>query len=399
MPWLNYGFGVSWEDVGDAVRDRVMEVVQSSPELRAWSGEVLVGETSLERFQSLVGALNERVERGDSELSVGETAAQSFNRRRGNRLGIIATVLAEAGWDVDLVLTRPWSDRDQRLQVPTLDAFPVALLRATIDGEEIWFDSREERRGVNHIHPLFQGSDGLVLPVTRANVPVSRIETLPTFANPDLVEELTVQAAVDGGGLARIAFTMPLRGGQAGQLLERVASVPQDQVEMVYRQIALALFSGADQVSGEIEETAGGATIHLDVTVPGACDTEGDEMVCRSLILANPLVPTLARLPERTYPLMLRLPIERRVELDLTPPSGWRAKPRRPRRLETRWGSVAETLGDADNPSRSVLRIALPAQTVSPEEYRDFARFCQAVDELTTRPPRLERIDARPSAR
>ena len=24
MPWLNYGFGVSWQDVGDAVRDRVL---------------------------------------------------------------------------------------------------------------------------------------------------------------------------------------------------------------------------------------------------------------------------------------------------------------------------------------------------------------------------------------
>jgi tetratricopeptide (TPR) repeat protein len=398
MPWLNYGFGVSWEDVGDAVRDRVMDVVRSSPELREWSREVFVGESSLERFQSLVDALNERVERGDSELSVGETAAQSFNRRRGNRLGIIATVLAEAGWDVDLVLTRPWSDRDQRLQVPTLDAFPVALLRATFDGEEIWFDSREDRRGVNHVHPLFQGSDGLVLPVTRAHLPVSRIETLPTFANPDLVEELTVHAAVDADGLARIAFTMPLRGGQAGQLLERVASVPQDQVGMVYRQIALALFSGADQVSGDIEETTGGATIHLDITVPGACDAEGHEMVCRSLILANPLVPTLARLPERTYPLMLRLPIERRIELELTPPSGWRTEPRRPRRLETRWGSVGETLADAENSNRSVLRIALPAQTVSPEEYRDFARFCQAVDELTTRPPRLERIETPPPA-
>jgi hypothetical protein len=39
-----------------------------------------------------------------------------------------------------------------------------------------------------------------------------------------------------------------------------------------------------------------------------------------------------------------------------------------------------------------VLDIALPAQTVAPDDYRAFARFCQAIDELTTRPPSLERI-------
>jgi hypothetical protein len=392
MPWLNYGFGVSWQDVGDAVRDRVLAVLRSSPELREWSRTVLVGETPEEQFRSLVHALIETVESGGGDISVGETAGESFNRRRGNRLGIIAAVLEEAGWGVDLVLTRPWTDRDQRLQVPTLDAFPVALLRLAHAGDEIWFDSREEGRGINHIHPLFQGSDGLILPLSAPRQSVARIETLPSFPNPDLVEEFTVRAVVDPEGLARIAFAMPLRGGQAGRLLETVETVPQDQVGMVYRQMALALFPGADTVDGEIEKTEEGATVHLDIAVPGACDAEDDELVCRSLILTNPLVPTLARLPERTYPLMLRVPIERQIALDLVSPPGWRAKGRSPRRLDAKWGSVSETLEEVDGSRRSVMRIGLPAQTVAPEDYRDFARFCQAVDELTTRPPRLERV-------
>jgi hypothetical protein len=396
MPWLNYGFGVTWQDVGDAVRDRVLSIMQSTPELREWSRTALTGETAEESFRSLVSALVETVDSGNSELSVDETAGASFNRRRGNRLGILATVLAEAGWNVDLVLTRPWTDRDQRLQVPTLDAFPIALLRAEIDGEEVWFDSREEVRGVNHIHPLFQGSDGLGLPLADPRQPVVRIETLPSFPNPDLVEELRARAVVDPEGLARITFTMPLRGGQAGRLLERVESVPQDQVEMVYRQMALAIFPGADAVEGSIEKSEAGASVHLEVTVPGACEAEGGDLVCRSLVLANPMVPTLARLPERTYPLMLRVPIERRIELVLVPPPGWRAKSRAPRRLDTGWGAVSETLEEIDGSQRAVLRIALPAQTVATEDYPQFARFCQAVDELSTRPPRLERVPARP---
>lgn len=391
MPWLNYGFGVSWQDVGDAVRDRMLPVLRSSPELREWIQEVLVGKTPEEQLNSLVDALVETVERGNGDLSVADTAGESFGRRRGNRLGIIASVLVEAGWDVDLVLTRPWTDRDQRLQVPTLDAFPVALLRVAHGGDEIWLDSREERRGVGSIHALFQGSDGLVLPLSNPRQPVVRIETLPTFPNPDLVDELAVRAAVDADGGAHIAFTMPLRGGQATGLLERLESVPEDQVGMVYRQMALSMFSGADTVDGEVEKTEDGATIRLDITVPGACDAENGELVCRSLILANPVVPMLARLPERTYPLMLRLPIERRIQLDLVPPPGWEPKNRRPRHLDAKWGSVSETLEPVDGSLQSNLHISLPAQTVSPADYPAFARFCQAVDELATRPPRLER--------
>jgi hypothetical protein len=392
MPWLNYGFGVSWQDVGDAVRDRMLPVLRSSPELREWKREVLVGETPEEQLRSLVDALVEIVERGNGEISVMETAGESFDRRRGNRLGIVAAVLVEAGWDVDLVLTRPWTDRDQRLQVPTLDAFPVALLRVAHGGDEIWFDSREERGGVGSIHVLFQGSDGLVLPLSDPHQPVVRIETLPKFSNPDLVDELAVRATVDAEGGAQIAFTMPLRGGQAARLLERVESVPEDQVGMVYRQMAVSMFSGADTVEGEIEKTEDGATIRLDISIPGACETENGELVCRSLILANPVVPTLARLPERTYPLMLRIPMERRIQLDLEPPPGWSPKKRQPRRLDAEWGSVSETLETVDGARRSVLRISLPAQTVLPANYPAFARFCQALDELATRPPRLARV-------
>jgi hypothetical protein len=392
IPWLNYGFGVSWQDVGDIVRDRVLAMQRSSPELREWSRDVLVGATPKEQLQSLVDALMEAVESGDGELSVGATAGESFSRRRGNRLGIVATVLVDAGWDVDLVLTRPWTDRDRRLRVPTLDAFPAAMLRVAHGGENIWFDSREEGSGVGHIHALFQGSDGLVLPLSDARRPVERIETLPTFPNPELVDEMVAHAVVNADGAAHIVFTTRVRGTQAGRLLERVESIPQDQVAMVYRQMALALFPGTDTVDGAIDKTDTGVTVRLEIKVPGACEVENGEFVCRSLALSNPLVPTLASLPERSYPLVLRIPIERRVELDITPPAGWRLTSRPPRRLDSEWGSVAESLAPTDGGRRSILRVTLPAQTVAPENYLAFARFCQAVDELTTRPPRLERI-------
>ncbi len=392
MPWLNYGFGVTWQDVGDIVRDRVLPVLRTSAELRAWGAAALSGEGAEEQVRALVDALVETVEAGETDFAVGTAAGESFANRRGNRLGILAAVLAEAGWQVDLVLTRAWNERGMRLTVPTLDAFPVAVLRVGHDDDEIWIDMREERRGVNHINPLFQGADGLILPLTDPQIPVTQIDRLPTFANPDLVEEVTVKAVVSASGDARITFRLPLRGGQAEQLLERVDSVPSDQTAMIYRQMAVSLFPGADEVSGEIERGDGGAVILLELTAPRACEEEDGDLVCRSLVLSNPVVPVLASLPERRYPLVLRLPIERRLQLDLVAPDGWAVAARPPRRLTTELGSVEETLSTADGAQRSMLHILIPPQRVEPADYAAFARFCQALDELTTRPPRLESL-------
>jgi len=391
MPWLNYGFGVTWQDVGDAVRDRVLPVLRTSPELREWSRPLLEGESAADELRALVTALIDTVEPGGGELAVGTAAADSFRRRRGNRLGILAAVLADAGWEVDLVLARAWTERGQRLGVPTLDAFPAALLRLESGGDELWVDIREESRGVNHINPIFQGSDGLVLPLTRPQTPVTLMEELPAFPNPDLEETVTVHAEISAEGDARIAFRMPLRGVQADRLLERVESVPVDQEGMIYRQLAVSLFAGASAVEGNIERSPDGAVIHLDMLVPHACEAENGELVCRSLVLAHPLVPMLASLPERNYPLVLRVPIERRLELDLVSAPGWEPVYYAPRRLEAQWGSVDEDLQNETGSLRSTLHIVLPAQTVATENYPTFARFCQAIDELSTRPPRLRR--------
>lgn len=391
MPWLNYGFGVTWEDVGDTFRDRLLGVLRTSPELRRWSREQLVGETPRERVRSLVAGLVETLEAGNAEIAFDTAAADSFAVRRGNRLGVLAAVLAEAGWEVDLVLARPWTERGQRMTVPTLDAFPAALLRVEREGTELWLDMREEVRGVGHINPVLQGGDGLLLPLSRPQAPVTRIDRLPLFDNPDLIEEIVLRVAVDSDGDARIAFEMALRGSQAEQLEERLTTVPEDQVNMVYRQIAAAIFPGASTVVGAIDDSGNTSLLSLDLEVDGACDPLGGTLECRSLVLSNPLVPLFATLPQRTYPLVLRVPIERRTELEVTAPPGWRVEDRPPRRLETEWGSVAETLERSGRSWHSTLRVRLPRQTVATEDYGSFARFCRAVDELTSRPPVLER--------
>ena len=217
------------------------------------------------------------------------------------------------------------------------------------------------------------------------------LDALPTFDTPDLVEDLGVRAEVNAAGDARIAFRMALRGGRAEQLKERIETVPVNQVSMVYQQMASSIFAGASMVEGRIADEGDESFIELEMLVEGACDAIDSTLECRSLVLGNPLVPLFASLPERTYPLVLQVPLERRTVLEITAPEGWQLEERSPRRVETGWGSVHETIERTDSTVRSRLTVALPRQTVSTDDYPAFARFCLAVDELISRPPTLVR--------
>ena len=147
LPWLTYGFGVSWEDVGDLVRDRMLKALKNTPELQRWGRANLVGDSSFGRVESLVEALVAEVEAGPRVLDLAMTAGENFSLRRGNRLAVVASVLVEAGWGVDLVLTRPLRFARTHLGVPNMDTFGIPLLRAEYEGEVVWLDLEEQRRG------------------------------------------------------------------------------------------------------------------------------------------------------------------------------------------------------------------------------------------------------------
>jgi hypothetical protein len=391
LPWVTYGFGVDWSDVGDAVRDQVLPVLRDSHELRAWSEPLVAEGDAVEVVRRLVAAVCDEVERGPVDLDLRTTAGASFGRRGGNRLAIVASVLDRAGFEVDLVLARPLELAGTHLGVPSMDAFHLPVLRAVRDDDVVWLDLSEERRGVDHLAAVLQGSDGLVLPLSSPARPVSLLPELPSFANPDLEERLTLHARVLDSGTALMEFEMPMRGAQAERLLQQVRSVPEERVPMVYRQLAASLFPAAEDVEGELNRVGERVVLTFDATLPGACEVGEQAMVCRAMVLAKPLAPVLTPLPERRFPLVIALPVLQRVELDLALPEGW-APAARPRRLETSWGSVTEELEVEHGRLHSVLSLRIDARVVDPADYPEFARFCHAVDELMSRAPRLQRV-------
>jgi hypothetical protein len=390
LPWISYSFGVSWQDVGDTVRDRLLWLLVPSAELTAWSRPLLAAPEPEVAVRTLVDGLLDEVEAGRGPLDLSSTAAESFSRKRGGQLVILAAALAEAGWEVDLVMARPRPLAGRHLAVPTFETFIEPVLRVRRGGDEVWIDLEERERGVGRIRQILQGGDGLVIPLTRPETPVSLMAELPQFDNPEFQQQVHLDATVSEAGDARVVFEMPLGGAEGARLVEHIEGVPADRAAQSYQQMAGNLFPGATGVEGSVDPTGDGALLRLELELPAACERSGDRMECRGLVVSRPLVPSLASLPERRYPLVLDLPITERVEIAMRLPEGW-VDARSPRRLETDWGSVTETLALDGGVHRSVLTLRVPARTVSPEQYPQFARFCQAVDELTSRPPVIQR--------
>ncbi len=390
LPWVSYSFGVTWQDVGDIMRDRMLWVFRTSPELRDWSAPILAETDDEAAVRSLVEGVLDEVAAGRRDMDLSITAGQGFSRREGNRLGIIAAALIAAGWDVDLVLGRPAPLAGVHLEVPTLETFGEPLLRVQRDSGQIWIDLEERLAGVNHIQPIYQGGDGLVLPLSDPNRPVTFLAELPSFPNPAYRQRISLAASIDAAGGASLDFVMPLEGSDGEQLVAQIESIPADRVEQLFVRMANNLFPGAAEVTGSVETSGVDTQLRLELRLPGACDRTGERMVCRGLVIARPLVPSLASLPAREYPLELRMAITERVVTEILPPAGWIVD-RPPRRLSSPWGSLEEELGVDGDWHRSVMTLEVPARTVSPEEYPAFARFCQAVDELASRPPTIVR--------
>ena len=392
LPWVTYGFGVTWETVGDIVRDRILALMPGSPELSAWAAPLLAGPSPLEtRLRRLVASLVETVDRGNALLDPSSTAGVAFSLRRGNRLGILISVLRENGLATDLVLSRPLAYARTHLEVPGMDIFGVPLLKVRQGGETVWIDLAEETAGVGHIRPEFQGSDGLLLPMGDPAARCRYLETLPRFPNPDLAERIRLQGRILPDGSADLSVEINLRGERGHRMVDAVRSLPEDRVAMLYEQIASGMFTGATGVRGAILDPDGTPRLSLSLHVDGACETDaGGAMSCTQLNLARPLSDALASLPERRFPLVLQLPVVRIQETDLELPDGWTADPS-PRKLETPWGRLEETRSVSGGRLHSELRLSIPAQKVPPERYPEFARFCHEADRLMTRPVRIFR--------
>ena len=203
---------------------------------------------------------------------------------------------------------------------------------------------------------------------------------------------LGVVAVLAADGSASVELEMPVKGKRAEAMLRRLKSLPHAQEAQEYIRLAGNLFPSSHSVHGSTEPTESGIIIRLEMVVDGLCSPRPEGFECRDLVPVRALAPALASLPERRYPLILQIPVVQHMDLHLTPPPGF-GYDKPPRRITSQWGSIDETLVVEEGWLTSKLTLHLQAQTITPDEYPAFARFCTAADELMLRPLVLRRSD------
>jgi len=392
LPWVCWGSGVSWEDIGDSIREKFLPVLRSSPELDEFVRKNLEGETGEKAIRNLFSALLEKIEHGNSDLDLGSTIGESFSRASGNRLGILAGGLVTMGYRVDLVLTRPTPLAHRHTTVPMMETFTIPVLRVRTGDHDMWLDPSEGAGGAGYLSPDVQDSDGLLIPLSDASQPVEILPRLPVFPNPMLEDRTEIRARINPDGSGRIEFSTWVTPPNAGKLAERLKGIPSDMLGPVYQRLISRYFPGAEKVDGSYQKLPDGRLkIGISFESDHACDVEDNEMECRSLIVSESLAPILASLPRRETPLILQVPIIRLIRLSITAPRGWVVDFGSQRRFSTRWGTVEEKLDREGENISSEIRLEIPALNVSPTDYAEFSRFLRAVDELLLRPPHLRR--------
>lgn len=393
LPWVTYGFGLSWQDVGDSIREKLIPVLRGSPELDSFVRTYLDGSDDHEALHRLVQALLEKVKAGRAGLDLTSSIGESFSKGAGNRLAILAGCLLSSGYEVDLVLSRPTPMSGAHLVVPSLDVFSLPLLRVHWGNELIWIDLSEEINGLGHISPSVQASDALVIPLGNPSTDVQLLKKLPVYENPMLEDQSELHAVIAEDGSARVDFNSWVTPPSAQDLKQKLDSVPTEMMGPVFQRLASRYFPGASSVEGHYHTLADGRLkITFSFDFSSACEPEADSMSCRGLLIAEPLAPVLASLPKRETPLILQIPVIRILDFSIEAPAGWRVSQAPPRKLESKWGEIHEDLRRRENLLDSRLRLEIPATTVSPREYPEFSRFCRATDELLLRPAELHRV-------
>ncbi len=198
--FVGIGTGASWAAIATGYRALVEERLAKTVPLPA----VVRGPTPRATVDRLVAWLHAQVRYTGIELSdsaiipfaPADTLARGFGDCK-DKATLLVALLRGAGIDADLALlsTGPGWDTDPAL--PGMGWFDHAIVRAIVDGKDLWIDATEDRLPAGQLPVRDQGRRALIIAAgTRA------LTSIPTSAPADnrIRERRTYQLAERGAG-------------------------------------------------------------------------------------------------------------------------------------------------------------------------------------------------------
>lgn len=383
LPHLTFGVRAGWEPFFERLIDSTMASAPRDPAAERLVGEILgerLDASVEEKARRLHRWVLENIEDGNSR----ELAPLQLAARAGSRNLVLRYLLELAGIEARLATARVLGGRTPgALQRDDVYGAALVMLRRE-DGTPFFATAEDRKSPFGYIHPALRGQEAIVL---EPGAPRVRIGDQ---GSQDL-REIRADVTLLTDGSARIEVEERLHGlfgiGWRGNLEQ----IPEAELERLFEEGYLIRNVG----EGRLHSLAIEAQDDLDAplvlrftaTVTSLARHFGGGVALIPLFTGE-LSRRYASLPSRETVATIS-GIQSRVQLRVRGPGRAEAPSAE---LSGPNGAQAfqrtRTEGDALVLEREVH---VPPMLVSPDAYRDFARFCQAVDRLEAQEIRFQR--------
>ncbi len=384
---LEAEFHGGWTEARARFRDALVDALRAGPRVRQMAARVRAQEPQARAREIFRAIANSIRSAGTFDADEMIPAEETLARGAGSRTLAVLAVARAAGLQADLVLAR---NAGEIVRAPraSLHSYSRPLLRFQFPGGRVAFaDAETEGMAFGALPPAVERNDALLVPVLGENAPVevaaAPIIGLPANAEEQSVAEGDITLREDGSLRAEVTIRMGAwRGAQMRSLL---AGIEPGQRSRFYQQLAMRIFAGADQVSGDTRNERDPdrpLELRLRCRVPRYVNLEPDAADL------DQLVPTLGLKKmypgaSRRFPLYIDTPLVESARFRVHLPPGITVMRSAPElNLRAAFGSYSLSVSQ---PSPALLEIErsfrIPAQLIAPERFPQFSAFAERIDQ------------------
>ena len=383
-PHLHVSTYRTWEDVGRWWWGLIQDQLQADDHLRQVVRELVAGapdvRTKVQRIQNWVVRNTRYVGlefgiHGYKPYRVPLIVQRGFGDCK-DKASLLYTMFREAGIDSRIVLVRTRRNGDLDERPASLAVFDHAI--AYVPELDLYIDGTAEHSGTTELPPMDQGVMVLVVGPEEA-----RLARTPVLAPERNLRARTMDVRLSPDGAAEIDVTERVVGAEASHYrsVYQSTGTRADRYERALRNQFPGLVLES-QTMQNLEDLEAPVEIEYRARVPQMAQRDGERLRIAPSVVHD-LLRSLARRPERRYPLDVGGTSAYTEERTVRVPRGFRAATvPSGGAADSEFGSLRLTIEGDGQTVRSRTELEIREDLVSPEKYRAFRDWVEEADTL-----------------
>ncbi len=380
VPLVEAEGGVTWNDLGLFLKNRLTGTFQITPELEARYAEAVKNSASpAAKAEAIVRYALKEIDGEDG--GAWQDPTQTLMTRRGNRIPVVCAFFELAGIPYKVLFAEPVPNRLDRNGLPRMDQYTAPVLEVDLDAKAPSFYALQNAYRAPDVLPWYlQGARALKVTDTEP----WQVCTIPANLRPwqDTSQEEQRTLLPDGG--LEVDHHQTLDPDSSESLRSTLQRVGKDQWDKVLQVALSRQYGNANLISYDVKDFGdAGKPLgwNYKLKVQGFAVRDGRKLTVNEPLPRLNLSQSLASLKERTLPLttggfmflfqtiILKLPDG--AKTDYTPPN---------LSLDTPFGSYHLATTVTGGTVTYKRKLAMPFEIVEPGRYEAFAAFLRKID-------------------